>query len=138
MTTVSPGATPFWITVLGPTIRPVSTTRGFDRLVLLDDIDERALLSVLHGFGRNDGRVLDRVERQDDIHELTRPKQRRRGCRKLPLSLIPPVPVSTVLSTTERYPVIVRSGASCGVTLYWRAAAVPLRCRMTRDAAPER
>ena len=74
VTTVSPGAMPFSITIFLPKVRPAVTTRISTVLSGLHDVDELALLAGLHGFGGHDGGVLDGVERQHDSDELAGPE----------------------------------------------------------------
>ena len=43
--------------------------------ILFYDIDKRAFLTILNGFRRDHGRILDRVQRQNNIHELPGPQR---------------------------------------------------------------
>src|SRR5262249_29504331 len=47
----------------------------FHGVVGLDPVEELTLLARLHGFARDDGRSLYRVECEHRSHELTRPQQ---------------------------------------------------------------
>ena len=74
MTTVSPGAMPFSITIFLPKARPAVTGADGDLVVRPHDVDELALLAGLHGFGGHDGGTLDGVEREDGSDELAGPE----------------------------------------------------------------
>ena len=101
MTTVSPGGN----AILDYGLRSSNATGFYNvrlhTLVLLHDVYERALLAVLHRLRGNDSGIVLRVQCQHDIDELPRPKRPLR-LSNMAFRRMPPVEVSTVLSTTER------------------------------------